>query len=323
MKFKRKEIILPLVLGVLVPYVVFTMVDKFVKTPKVNFAPTTSVTTLLQQGKEMISVLMDDGTVEKIELERYLTAAVLCEMPATFEKEALKAQAVVARTYTLRKAADGGKHKNATVCTDSGCCQGFLTPEKYLEKGGEKMLLDKVTSAVEETAGQVLVYDGNLIDATYFSCSGGQTEDAKAVWGADIPYLQSTQSPGEESATHYVDTETFTLTEFGELLGAKLTGEPSDWIGRITYTKGGGVDTIYICDQEYKGTTVRQKLGLRSTAFVISIVGSTVTITTKGYGHRVGMSQYGADAMAVQGNTYDQILSHYYKGTELVVHDGD
>ena len=322
MKHKGKEVILSLVLGVLVPSIIFAVVDKLTPEQKPVTTPTTEATTT-QVENRMISVLMENDTVKEMELEEYLTAVVLREMPATFESEALKAQAVVARTYTLRKAGDGGKHKNAVVCTDSGCCQGFLMPQKYLEKGGKRELLDKVTTAVESTAGQVLIYDGELIDATYFSCSGGHTEDAKAVWGADVPYLQSTESPGEEGATHFVDTETFTLSEFGELLGAKLTGSPKKWIGKISYTEGGGVDTIYICGQEYKGTTLRQKLGLRSTAFVISIVGSTVTLTTKGYGHRGGMSQYGADAMAVQGKTYSEILAHYYKGTELITYDSD
>ena len=322
MKFKRKEIILALVLGVLIPTIFFAVVDNLYNSTSSEPTATTEIIATHPETKT-ISVLMDNDTVREMELDEYITAVVLREMPASFESEALRAQAVVARTYTLRKAEDGGKHKNAVVCTESGCCQGFQTPVKYLEKGGEQNLLDKVTAAVESTAGQVLVYDGELIDATYFSCSGGQTEDAKAVWGADIPYLQSTESPGEEGATHFVDTETFSLSEFGELLGAKLTGSPKNWIGKITYTEGGGVDTIYICGQEYKGTTLRQKLGLRSTAFVISIVGSTVTITTKGYGHRVGMSQYGADAMAVQGKTYDEILAHYYKGTQLVGYDTD
>ena len=322
MQYKRKEIILTLVLGVLIPSALFFAVDKFYDPPRTMEAPTTQVT-VSQTNNRTITVLKEDNTVQTMELEEYITGVVLREMPANFENEALKAQSVVARTYALRKAEEGGKHKNATVCTDSGCCQGFMTNQKYLEKGGENELLSKVISAVDSTAGQVLIYDGELIDATYFSCSGGQTEDAKAVWGAEIPYLQSTKSPGEENATHYVDTETFTLKEFGELLGARLTGAPQNWIGKITYTEGGGVDTIYICDQEYKGTTLRQKLGLRSTAFVISIVGSTVTITTKGYGHRVGMSQYGAEAMAVQGKKYNEILAHYYKGTTLSVYDND
>ena len=322
MKFKRKEIILSLILGVLIPTIFFFAVDKISnKEDGESSTATTNATAVITDNQ--ISVLTQEGVVLKIDLEEYILGVVLREMPAAFETEALKAQAVVARTYARRKGEDGGKHTDAAVCADSECCQGYLSPQEYLEQGGEQTLLDKVIFAVECTAGQVLTYEGELIDATYFSCSGGLTEDAKAVWGADIPYLQSTKSPGEESATHYIDTESFTVSEFAELLDTELTGASQDWIGKITYTRGGGVDTIYICGQEYKGTAVRQKLGLRSTAFVISIVGDTVTITTKGHGHRVGMSQYGADAMAVQGKTYQQILSHYYKGTVLETYDCD
>ncbi len=322
MQRKWKEIIFAVVLGFICPSLIFAIVDKNRKQlpPPVQESTVAETTTpsILE-----ISVLLKDGTVKKMELDDYLTCVVLREMPASFEKEALKAQAVVARTYTLRRYENGSKHKNADVCTNSSCCQAFQTPENYLKSGGTAELLEKVKDAVLSTAGQVLIYDGKLIEATYFSCSGGQTEDAKAVWGAEIPYLQSTESPGEEKATHFVDTKTFTIEEFQESLGGKLTGNPEKWVGKVTYTQGGGVDTIYICNQEYKGTTLRQKLGLRSTVFVISIVGKTVTVTTKGYGHRVGMSQYGADAMAVQGKTYPEILAHYYQNTQMITYDGN
>ena len=163
----------------------------------------------------------------------------------------------------------------------------------------------------------MLTYQGKLIEATYFSCSGGRTEDALAVWGEDVPYLQSVESPGEEGAAHYVDTVSFTASEFCEKIGKELPGIPAEWIGTIRYTAGGGVETIYIGDEPYSGTQLRSMLNLRSTAFLITAAGDTVTITTKGYGHRVGMSQYGADAMAVQGCSYEEILAHYYPGTKL------
>ena len=255
MKIKRKEIILSLVLAVLIPGIVFFAVDKIVnKDGGEVITETTNTTPLIMDNQ--ILVMVGDDRVQKLDLEAYIVGVVLREMPAEFESEALKAQAVVARTYARRKAEDGGKHSEAVVCANSECCQGFLSSQEYLEQGGNQVLLDKVASAVESTADQVLTYNGKLIDATYFSCSGGQTEDAKAVWGVDIPYLQSIKSPGEESATHYIDTEMFTLSEFAELLGLKLGGSPQDWIGEITYTRGGGVDTIYICGQEYKGTTI-------------------------------------------------------------------
>lgn len=321
MKKNSKEILLALFLGLACPGLLFWAVDKIRPMPE-NTTDNTTAYMSIQPEVTKISVKTADQ-VEQMELEAYLVGVVLQEMPTSFEEEALKAQAVVARTYTLKRLESGGKHEDAVICTDSSCCQGYCSPEEYLSEDGKKEQLNKVMNAVFNTAGQVLIYNGELIEATYFSCSGGQTEDAKAVWGSEIPYLQSTESPGEEKATHYVDTVKFTLDEFAKCLDLKLDGEPESWISKTTYTQGGGVDTMYICGQEYKGTTLRQKLGLRSTAFAISIVSSTVTITTKGYGHRVGMSQYGAEAMAVQGKPYTEILSHYYQNTQLVTYRGN
>lgn len=269
-------------------------------------------------GKDYdITVLNENGESEQMEMNEYLTCVVLCEMPASFEPEALKAQAVVARTYALRRQKSGSKHSNADICMDSSCCQGYVSISEYLESGGQADAVEKVKNAVSETAGEVLLYDGELIEATYFSCSGGFTEDASAVWGSDIPYLQSTKSPGEEKATYFTDTVQYSTKEFADRLGRSLSETPATWIENITYTAGGGIDRMRICGVDYPGTELRKLLGLRSTSFLLSVVGDTITITTKGYGHRVGMSQYGADAMAVQGSTYDQILTHYYQGVEL------
>ena len=264
----------------------------------------------LPKPKHTICVQTEDGNRE-MELDTYVTGVLLGEMPADFEPEALKAQAIVARTYTLKSR----KHLPALVCTDSSCCQSYCTEEAYLAAGHSGDDLEKIRTAVADTSALVLTYEGKLIEATYFSCSGGRTEDALAVWGTDVPYLQSVESPGEEAAAHYTDTVTFTTEEFGELLGAEI---PKDgWLGKVTYTRGGGVDTVMIAGTPYSGTTVRKRLGLRSTAFVLNQVGNTVTVTTKGFGHRVGMSQYGADAMAVSGYSCQEILAHYYPGTVL------
>lgn len=270
----------------------------------------------VQEDGLTMSLLRMDGSVAEMNMDDYLTGVVLAEMPASFEPEALKAQSVVARTYTLKAAEGRVKHDLADVCTDHTCCQAYIDPETY--SGGEENL-DKVRAAVAETSGKVLTYNGALIEATYFSCSGGSTEDAVAVWGTDYPYLRATDSPGEENAAHYTDTVTFTSSEFAQKLGISPSGSVESWLGFTTYTAGGGVNTMRIGGREFAGTELRTLLGLRSTAFSVAVQGETITITTKGYGHRVGMSQYGADAMAVAGSSYDQILSHYYKGTSLVV----
>ena len=164
----------------------------------------------------------------------------------------------------------------------------------------------------------VLTYEGALIEATYFSCSGGMTEDAVAVWGTDVPYLQSVPSPGEENASHYTDAVTYKMDAFFSKLGLAVPDTKTQWVTDIVYTKGGGVASVTICGTAFTGTQLRKLLGLRSTAFSIEISDDTITIKTRGYGHRVGMSQYGADAMATTGSAYPEILSYYYQGTELV-----
>lgn len=257
-----------------------------------------------------------NGTLEMQDLESYLVGVVLAEMPASFELDALKAQAVVARTYTLRANQSGGKHGDGSVCTDYACCQAHLDPQEYLNLGGTEDNLNKIQSAVWDTRGEILTYEGALIEATYFSCSGGSTEDAVAVWGTDYPYLQSVESPGEEHAAHYTDTVSYTPDQFQSALGVNLSGNPGTWFGDVTFTEGDGVDTMVIGGKAYRGTELRKKLGLRSTAFSVA-VGEHISITTRGFGHRVGMSQYGADAMAMAGKDYAQILAHYYQGTVL------
>lgn len=270
-----------------------------------------------------VSVLMDDGTVAEMTLDTYLTAVILREMPAKFEVEALKAQAVVARTYTLKRFGKKGKHDEADVCTKSSCCQGFYAVSDYIEDGGKEENVQKIQKAVADTEGKVIVYRGELIDATYFSCSGGMTEDAYAVWGRDVPYLRATVSPGEENAKHYVDTVSIPVTEFAEKLDIDYSDGQEISIDSVIYTAGGGVDTAVICGTEIKGTTLRKKLDLYSTAMLMTVVGDGVTITTKGYGHRVGMSQYGANAMAGTGASWEEILLHYYTDTEIVTYKPD
>lgn len=265
--------------------------------------------------KLQIAVLQD-GERRPMELEEYILCVVLGEMPTDFELEALKAQAVVARTYTLKACVEGSRH-NGAVCTKSGCCQAYRTPQAYLDNGGSEEGLNKVLMAVEQTSGQVLTYDGELVFATYFSCSGGSTEDAAAVWGYEVPYLQAVESPGEEDAAVFSKEVIFSAIEFQERMAVRLSGEPKDWFGKIRYTQGGGVKSIEIGGVSYRGTTIRSLLKLRSTNFTVSVDGENIVFTTKGYGHRVGMSQYGADAMAVLGSTYDEILAHYYQGTKL------
>ena len=318
---KGKEILLAILMGIVLPSFLVTVTEKLLPHNHMNFVEQTIATEQKQEQTEphaladaMIPVIQPDGLIKNMKLEEYLVGVILGEMPLIFDIEALKAQAVVARTYTLRRFSISPKHDGGAVCTNSACCQSYSAPEQYV---GSKDLFNKAISAVSSTTGQVLTYHGMLIEATYFSCSGGRTEDAQAVWGADIPYLQSVDSPGEENATHYTESVQFTKEQFANLIGIPLSGDPTKWFGAVTYTAGGGVDTMLVGGILFKGTQLRQKLGIRSTAFTITPLGDSVHVVTKGFGHRVGMSQYGAEAMAVTGSDYRQILSHYYPGTEL------
>ena len=314
------------VLGIVIPTGMLTLLTRKSKSESKTHETINVTQSTMQTEKQdtitetriEVNVLFDEGTVESVELEDYITGVVLAEMPVSFEVEALKAQAVVARTYTLRRYKGSNKHAEAAVCTNPSCCQGYRSVQEYLADGGLSSGVEKVRNAVNETKRMVLVYDSELIEATYFSCSGGMTEDAVAVWGTDVPYLKATSSPGEERAESFVDSIYIPADEFKQLLGLDLPGDPGTWVGKITYTAGMGVDTIQIGSAVYDGTQLRCLLGLRSTAFSITAIGDTIVITTKGYGHRVGMSQYGADAMAINGSTYQQILAHYYQGTELI-----
>lgn len=264
-----------------------------------------------------IPVLTGKADVTVMELERYVVGVVLAEMPASFDLEALKAQAVVARTYALRRITQGDRHPDGAVCADSTCCQAYISEERYLESRGTERDIVKIRQAVNDTAGLVLMYDDTVAEATYFSCSGGRTEDALEVWGANFPYLQAVDSPGEESAENYRASVFFAEDAFQEALEVNLSGNPRTWLGRTTYTAGGGVKTMVIGGKSFSGTQLRQRLELNSTCFTMTAENGGILVTTQGKGHRVGMSQYGADAMAAGGSDYLQILGYYYPGTGI------
>ena len=315
----KKQILLSFLAGLVVPLVLTALFQKDPAPGDVERGTLSAAEAgaLRHDASVTLTVQNRAGNLQQMTLEEYLTGVVLAEMPASFEPEALKAQAVVARTYT-RKRMEDSKHDGAAICRDPGCWQSWRSESDYLDSGGQTGDLEKVRQAVADTDGLVLRYDGKLIDATYFSCSGGATEDAVAVWGQDVPYLQSVQSPGEEDAPRFTDSVTFSAAEFAEKLGIPEGGSPADWFGNVTFTDGGGVDTMVIRGKEFTGPQLRSRLKLRSTAFEITVSENTITVTTRGFGHRVGMSQYGAQAMAESGSTCAEILAHYYTGAELV-----
>lgn len=315
---KFKTVIFAAIVMLAIPWLVCRYVEFLAESQEsiteVPAQPSEETKPAIQAQKEQlqIPVILSGSEPVMMPLEEYLVGVLLGEMPVSFHPEALKAQAVVARTYTMKRNTQDPKHSQGALCTDATCCQAYASLQSFSPEQ-----LEKIRSAIAETENQVLTYDKELIDATYFSCSGGRTESAVAVWGTDVPYLQAVDSPGEEDAAVYIDTVTYSVEEFSQRLDVALSGEEDTWFSGITYTDGGGIETMEICGVMFSGTQLRKLLGLRSTAFLITAMDDTVTITTRGYGHRVGMSQYGAEAMAQEGNDYREILSHYYPGTTL------
>ncbi len=262
-----------------------------------------------------LPVLTGQG-VRTMDLHTYLTGALLAEMPMRFAPEARKAQAVACRTYALRSFGHP-RHDGAAVCIDSGCCQGWTDPEQ-----ADSAARAAAEQAVSETDGLAVYYGEDLIDATFFSCSGGQTESAAAVWGSDLPYLQSVESPGEEDAAHFRDKLCVDLDRFCAVLRQEddavcFPAEKGGWVGGITYTPGGGVDTIVLGGRPFRGTRIRKLFSLRSTVFTLELTDTQAVFHTRGFGHRVGLSQYGAEAMAEEGADFIRILTWYYRGVTV------
>ncbi len=302
-------------LTVLLVIVVPQMLFSFLKKNNQKIPSITEDELIIEENEKIeryIMIKYEDRT-ELVGFEDYIAGVLLAEMPLDFELEALKAQAVAIRTYTLRNL--GRKHQNADICTEASCCQAYINVRDY---AGDTENLQKLESAVLDTADCVLTYQGNLIEATYFSCSGGKTEDAVAVWGTSVPYLMSVDSPGEENCKHYEKSITLAKSEFLKKMGLRHDLNLDTSVIKTTYTNGGGVAKISIAENAFTGTQVRNLLNLSSTSFHFQVVDDTVIVTTRGNGHRVGMSQYGAEAMAVSGNTFEEILMHYYPGTQLV-----
>lgn len=262
--------------------------------------------------------------VQELTLGDYLWGVVAAEMPASFEEEALKAQAVAARTYTVYKLLHPTGAHEADLCSDTGCCQAWISVEDRMEKWGEdaETLAAKVTQAVTETDGMTVCYEGQPIQAVFHAASDGTTRSAQEVWGADVAYLQSVSSPeGEEVPNYYstvqVSTADFSAALAGANLGCDLFGPVEGWIGEIRYDEAGLSEAVVIGGAEVPTATLRTLFSLRSSSLSLEAAGDTVTFYVTGYGHGVGMSQYGANALASQGKGWQEILTWYYSGTTV------
>ena len=277
-------------------------------------------------GAVLVRVALPDGTVSALTMAEYLWRVVAAEMPASFETEALRAQAVTARTYTLYQMGIGQNpnHPDADMCTDISCCQAYIAPEEAAAGWGEQAELwgERIARAVSDTDGQAILYEGKPIDAVFFSSAAGRTLDAVEVWGGSVPYLASVESPEGEEVPNYHTTVTVPAEEFRTAFltrhpDADLSGGPETWFQGAVPTSSGGVDTVEVGGVTVKGTELRTLFDLRSANFSVTADGEAVTFSVTGYGHGVGMSQYGANAMAKAGSTWQEILTHYYTGVTI------
>lgn len=258
-----------------------------------------------------ITIYRSNGSIINLNMTDYLIGVVSSEMPASFNLEALKAQSVLARTYAL-KAKQTGKKLTDTVST-----QSYIDIDQMKNKWENSFntYYNKIKNAVENTNGEYLSYNGNYIEALYHSTNNGKTESSLDVFGNYYPYLISVSSEYDKNASSYLRTINMPLDTISNKLGLSLNNDSV--ISILSYTDGGNIKEININGNNFSGKKVRELLGLRSADFDISISDNNANITTRGYGHGVGMSQYGANGMANAGYSYKDILSHYYPGTTL------
>lgn len=259
------------------------------------------------------------GEIIEMTVEDYLFSVVAAEMPALYETEALKAQTVAAYTYAMCKAARSEEEYDIT--DDSSIDQAFISREEALAKWGEEAPTyeEKIRSAVKSVLYETITYDGQLILAAYHAISSGRTENAADTWGGNYAYLTSVDSSGDKLSPNYLSTAEFTADELKEKLAeyVALSGDGSGWIGEISRTDTGTVLTAVIGGKSISGGNIRKALSLRSANFDIAFSGGKFIFTVRGYGHGIGMSQYGAHYMAMQGKNYKEILLHYYPGCKV------
>ncbi|MFX3627782.1 MAG: stage II sporulation protein D, partial [Ectobacillus sp.] len=256
--------------------------------------------------------------VENVNIEEYVTGVVAAEMPADFELEALKAQALTARTFVVKRMLKGEALPNKADVTDTVENQVYKNEAELKQLWGKDYdwKIKRIREAVYATAGQVLTYQGEPITASFFSTSNGYTENSEDYWGNAYPYLRSVNSPWDKAAPKFAAEQTFSVADFQKRLGVQVLADGG--VGKIVErTSGKRVKTVDFNGKKLTGKQVREKLGLRSSDFTWKQKGDTIIVTTKGYGHGVGMSQYGANGMAKEGKSYKDILAHYYKGVEV------
>ncbi|MBQ7141245.1 MAG: stage II sporulation protein D [Bacilli bacterium] len=300
----RRFIIITLTI-IFIPFLIVTL---FVKEKEMSFSLVTNDVVRVKRDKL--------NRIDTIPLEEYIVGVVAGEMPVSFNLEALKAQAVAARNYAIKKILYNKDKEYDLIDTTAN--QVYLDTDYLKESWKDKYIenINKVRKAVSDTKQKYLVYEDKVIDLFYFSTSNGKTENVENVFKTDLPYLKSVDSPWDEfESSVFNDTKTFEISEFYNLLGIENSNELV--IKDIRKSESNRVLEININGNLFTGREIYQKLSIRSTDFEIEQINNQIIIKTKGFGHGVGMSQYGANGMAKEGYTYEQILKHYYQGTSL------
>ena len=293
-----------------------SVVKKDIKEPP---AAQTNTNTQISAIPKSFNVLMSGtGKVEEMAVKEYLFGVLAGEMPALYEEEALKAQAVCAYTFALWRQ-KGNRDKEYDITDNFKTDQCYITREAAREKWGSHAdeYTAKIEKAINDTENEIITYDGEIILSVYHAVSGGFTESSKNVWSKDYPYLQSVSSVGDKLAKNYISTATFTAEEVKNAFSStdEITKNPFTDFKR---TEAGTVSNLKFCGNEYKGSEIREKFDLKSSNFEVEFKDNKVIFTVYGYGHGVGMSQNGANYMAQQGSGYKEILAHYYKGTKVM-----
>lgn len=279
----------------------------------------------IRSDSEITFTVLHNDTVETVCMSDYLPGVLAGEMPALFETQALMAQAVAARTYILHRMQKGSaNHPHADICNDPACCKAYVSVQQMQENWGSNFdsYYAKIAEAAANTDGQHLTYQGELIEAVFHSSSAGATEASGSIWN-DRPYLVSVDSPESASdVPNYISQVSLSADLLKQQLRTKypdldFSADPNTWLSGLRHNDSGRVQSLQVCGTELSGAQLRSVLGLRSTAFTVDFADGTFTFTVTGYGHGVGMSQYGANVFAKQGLDYRQILAHYYPNTQL------
>ncbi len=332
-----KKVLIYLIFFILICFIVPAMLTKRTISTGVeeNNSANIQENIAVQNNEEIVYEYNKYGTInllhknteeiEQVNIDEYLCNVVSAEMPADYEIEALKAQAIVARTYTIYKILNK-KHENADICDDSTCCQAWISKEDRFarwEESKKESNWQKICNAVNSTKGRIVTYNNVPINAFFHSNSGGVTEIPVNVWGGTgYPYLQSVETSGEDAYTQYSSEVILTQEELLSKLREKYGDISIDFLNEndiqiLEYTEGTRVKTIKFGNHEISGVEARSLLGLRSANFEIIREGDSIKFSVKGYGHGVGMSQTGADSLAKQGKSADEIINHFYTGVEI------